>query len=79
MIMAHTLSKANIDYVLVEKRDTISTWTGAGLTMWAHGMRILHQLRLEEALRPSSSAVKAFETVGSRGKIIGFYPQTDTL
>jgi 2-polyprenyl-6-methoxyphenol hydroxylase-like FAD-dependent oxidoreductase len=79
LIMAHALSKANIDFVLVEKRDTISTWTGAALSMWGHGMRILHQLGLEDVLLPAYAPVRSFETVGTRGETIGSYPQTDAL
>jgi 2-polyprenyl-6-methoxyphenol hydroxylase-like FAD-dependent oxidoreductase len=77
MLMAHALSLADIDFVVVEKRDTISTWTGAGLSMWAHGMRILHQLRLRDALRPAGAAVDRQVAVRPDGAIMGIYPQPE--
>ena len=65
--VAHLLSLAKIDFVLVEKRDTISTWTGAGLTLWPHGMRIFHQMGLMSVLEPIASKLVWVEAVGPGG------------
>lgn len=77
MIMAHALSLADIDFVLVEKRDTISTWTGAGLTVWSQSMRILHQMGLRDALFSAGLGVNMIEVVGPGGSTIARYPEFD--
>ncbi|KPM41030.1 hypothetical protein AK830_g5544 [Neonectria ditissima] len=48
LCLAHSLSLAGIDYVLLESRDTIVEKTGLGLALWPHGVRILDQLGLLE-------------------------------
>lgn len=50
LFLGHALSRANIDYIILERRDNIVEDTGFGLALWPHGMRILDQLgMLEEA------------------------------
>jgi hypothetical protein len=51
LCLAHALAGAGIDYVLLERRDTVVQRSGLGLALWPHGVRILDQLGLfEEAL-----------------------------
>ncbi|KAH8900827.1 FAD/NAD(P)-binding domain-containing protein [Thozetella sp. PMI_491] len=73
MVVAHALTLAGIDFILVEKRDHVSTWTGAGLTMWPHGERILDQLGLLETLSPLAMDVTRMETVLENGRPAGWY------
>jgi 2-polyprenyl-6-methoxyphenol hydroxylase-like FAD-dependent oxidoreductase len=77
MIMAHALTLAKIDFLLVEKRDEISTWTGAGLGMWSQGMRILHQMGLLEVLKPAQTEIAGMQVVGAGGRPHTFHPQID--
>ena len=46
LCLAHTLSLANIDYVLLEQRSTVVEESGFGLALWPHGVRILDQIGL---------------------------------
>ncbi|KAK7418276.1 hypothetical protein QQX98_004061 [Neonectria punicea] len=48
LCLAHSLSLAGIDYILLESRDTVVEKTGLGLALWPHGVRILDQLGLLE-------------------------------
>jgi hypothetical protein len=48
---AHALAGTGIDYVLLERRDTVVQSSGLGLALWPHAVRILDQLGLfEEAM-----------------------------
>jgi 2-polyprenyl-6-methoxyphenol hydroxylase-like FAD-dependent oxidoreductase len=48
LCLAHTLSLAGIDYVLLERRSTVVEESGFGLALWPHAVRILDQLGLLE-------------------------------
>ncbi|KAK7918324.1 hypothetical protein PG985_010198 [Apiospora marii] len=49
---AHALSKAGIDYVILERRDQLDVDSGASVAVWPHNVRLLDQLgMLEEADR----------------------------
>lgn len=49
--LAHALTHADIDYVLLEQRDSVVEESGATLALWPHGVRILDQLGLLEEAR----------------------------
>jgi 2-polyprenyl-6-methoxyphenol hydroxylase-like FAD-dependent oxidoreductase len=51
LCLAHSLTLAGIDYVLLESRDSIVEKSGFGLLLWPHGVRILDQIGLLEAGR----------------------------
>ncbi|KAL1890881.1 hypothetical protein Sste5346_008022 [Sporothrix stenoceras] len=46
LCLAHAFTLANIDYVLLEKRDTPVEPSGFSVTLWSHTVRILDQLGL---------------------------------
>jgi 2-polyprenyl-6-methoxyphenol hydroxylase-like FAD-dependent oxidoreductase len=48
--LAHALEKANIDYVILEGRDSIAPQLGASIILSANGSRILDQLGVYEPL-----------------------------
>ena len=52
LIAAHILSKANIDFVLLERGPTVTPEPGSSLALYPHTDRILDQLRLLEPLQP---------------------------
>lgn len=54
---AHCLSRAAIDFVLLERRSTPTIQTGANLVLMATGMRILGQLGLADAMADVSSTL----------------------
>lgn len=43
---AHTLSKAGIDFVVLERQPTIGEDTGASIIVQPHGLRVLSQVGL---------------------------------
>ncbi|KUJ12473.1 FAD/NAD(P)-binding domain-containing protein [Mollisia scopiformis] len=51
LTLAHAFSHANIDYVLLEARDTISPQIGASIVIMPNGARILDQMGLYDELR----------------------------
>ncbi len=44
LCLAHSLTLAGIDYVLLESRDVIVEKSGFGLALWPHSVRILDQI-----------------------------------
>jgi 2-polyprenyl-6-methoxyphenol hydroxylase-like FAD-dependent oxidoreductase len=48
LCLAHTLSLAGIDYVLLEQRETVIEKSGFAVALWPHGVRILDQLGMLE-------------------------------
>ncbi|KAK6076024.1 FAD binding domain-containing protein [Seiridium cupressi] len=49
---AHALSKAGIDYIILERRKALDVDSGASVAVWPHNVRLLDQLGLlEEAER----------------------------
>ena len=51
---AHALSKAGIDFIVLERRETILEDIGATIFLWPQGMRIMSQLGVLEDLRAIS-------------------------
>ncbi|KAH7009627.1 FAD binding domain-containing protein [Ilyonectria destructans] len=58
LCLAHSLSLAGIDYILLESRSTVVEKTGLGLALWPHGVRILDQIGLLEEGRKVYLPVK---------------------
>ncbi|KAF4637218.1 hypothetical protein G7Y89_g864 [Cudoniella acicularis] len=50
LTLAHTLSRANINYILLEARDTLSPNLGAGIVVMPNGARILDQMGIWEPI-----------------------------
>lgn len=51
LTLAHMFERANIDYVLLEARDTISPQFGASIVIMPNGARIMDQMGLYEELK----------------------------
>lgn len=49
--MAHALTLAGIDYVLLERGNSVVVESGASLAMWPHSVRVLDQFGLLEEAR----------------------------
>jgi 2-polyprenyl-6-methoxyphenol hydroxylase-like FAD-dependent oxidoreductase len=71
MTAAHALSKAGIDFVLLESRSEIALDAGCNLVLSAMGMRALGQLGLLPALNEVSSPVTKFKRFDHKGRDIG--------
>lgn len=48
---AHILSRAGIDYVVLERRSSVHIDVGASLALWPQTLRVLSQLGLLERLQ----------------------------
>jgi 2-polyprenyl-6-methoxyphenol hydroxylase-like FAD-dependent oxidoreductase len=71
MTAAHALSKAGIDFVLLESRSEIVMDAGSGLVLSAMGLRALAQLSLLPALSKMSTPVDKFKRLDHKGRDIG--------
>lgn len=56
--LAHCLSKAKIDYVVLERSEEICNSDGASLAMWPHNGRIMDQLGLLESAQKIDCNIK---------------------
>jgi 2-polyprenyl-6-methoxyphenol hydroxylase-like FAD-dependent oxidoreductase len=68
---AHALSRAGIDFVLLESRSKIVIDAGSGLVLSAMGLRALGQLGLLPALSKVSTPVDKLKRLDHKGRDIG--------
>ena len=71
MTAAHALTKAGIDFVLLESRPEIVLNAGSNLVLSAMGLRALSQLGLLSALAKVSSPVTKFKRFDHKGRDLG--------
>ncbi|KAJ4363941.1 hypothetical protein N0V83_009394 [Neocucurbitaria cava] len=71
MTAAHALTRAGIDFVLLEGRHEIALDAGCNLVLSSMGMRALGQLGLLPALKKVSSPVTKFQRLDHKGRDIG--------
>jgi 2-polyprenyl-6-methoxyphenol hydroxylase-like FAD-dependent oxidoreductase len=55
---AHCLCAANIDFVVLERCESIPEESGASIGIWPQGVRLLHQLKLLKAAEQISDPLK---------------------
>ena len=79
LIMAHALARANIDWVLIERRDTVPLRTGAALLLLPQGVRILDQLGILQQAQQIGSKLGNFIHTDSSGNVIRDDRFFDTL
>ncbi|KAI3392837.1 hypothetical protein diail_5150 [Diaporthe ilicicola] len=48
LYLAHALSRANIDYIVLEQCDSVLRYQGAGVLLYPHTLRLLDQIGLYE-------------------------------
>ncbi|KAK8097764.1 uncharacterized protein PG998_013250 [Apiospora kogelbergensis] len=48
LYLAHALSRAGIDYVVLEQHESVRRWQGAGVLLWPQTLRLLNQIGLYE-------------------------------
>jgi 2-polyprenyl-6-methoxyphenol hydroxylase-like FAD-dependent oxidoreductase len=48
LYLAHALSRATIDYVVLEQNESVLRYQGAGLILYPHTIRLLDQIGLHE-------------------------------
>ncbi|KAI3319252.1 FAD/NAD(P)-binding domain-containing protein [Xylariaceae sp. AK1471] len=68
---AHALTKAGLDFVVLEGREETSTEAGTHLVMNSLGLRALSQLGLSDAVNKVSTALPSVKRINDRGRDIG--------
>jgi FAD dependent monooxygenase len=51
LTLAHTFARANINYVLLEARNSLAPQLGAGIVIMPNGCRVLDQMGLLETMK----------------------------
>lgn len=67
LTLAHSLDKANIDYVILDKGIVAPPW-GTSITIHPHGCRILHQIDCLDAVSDQCAPMEIFYQRTSSGK-----------
>jgi 2-polyprenyl-6-methoxyphenol hydroxylase-like FAD-dependent oxidoreductase len=58
LMAAHAFSAAGLDFVLLERRNTVVGSDGASLAIYPHTLRVMDQLHLLEPLERIKSTMK---------------------
>ncbi|KAH8890050.1 FAD binding domain-containing protein [Thozetella sp. PMI_491] len=69
LVAAHILSQAGIDFVVLEKHNTVYPELGNATGLWPHTMRVMDQLRLLEPLRTLATPLINKTVLNRDGKI----------
>lgn len=67
LVAAHSLSKANIDFVVLEGRPEVVKDVGASLVLGADSMRLLSQFGLLDKLRVTGTEILKWESYSTQG------------
>ncbi|KAI8949178.1 hypothetical protein F4801DRAFT_580722 [Xylaria longipes] len=59
----HALSRASIDFIVLEYRDSVTTDFGASLVLWPQGLRVLAQIALHERLQGIGAELDRTKTI----------------
>ena len=71
LVAALALSKAGIDFVVLERRDALDLDAGASMAMWPHNVRLLDQLGLLEIAHKTYMPVKHKRNLRRDGTELG--------
>lgn len=67
LVAAHALSKAGIDFVVLEGRPQIAEDVGASLVLISHNIRVLAQLGMLDQLRDKGHEVMRWAEYNDKG------------
>ncbi|KAK5635358.1 hypothetical protein RRF57_011070 [Xylaria bambusicola] len=62
---AHILSKANIDFVILEQHDNLTPWIGSLIVLWPATYRMLKQLGILDEMLPILNKLEDYETINA--------------
>jgi 2-polyprenyl-6-methoxyphenol hydroxylase-like FAD-dependent oxidoreductase len=79
LTLALILERYNIDYMLLEKHDTIAPPLGAGIGLQAHGLRIMEQLGIYEKLASLGMPLNKLKTFAPGGRLLSDQPTAGDL
>lgn len=74
LYLAGALSKANIDFVVLEQYHSVVTHAGAGIIMWSHSARLLDQLGLLDEMIKCSGEFDNKTDLLQNGQVIRTNP-----
>ena len=69
LTLANALQQAHIDYILLDRRDTVTPDVGASIAFFPNGARILDQLGCFEGLMKTTVPLTNLEEYDHRGKL----------
>ncbi|KAK4144474.1 uncharacterized protein C8A04DRAFT_27660 [Dichotomopilus funicola] len=70
LTLANALEQANVDYVLLERRDEIAPQVGASIGIFPNGARILDQLGAWENVNKLTEVLRVFQNRDGKGNPI---------
>lgn len=70
IVASNALQRLGVDHVVLEKYSDIAPPLGAGISMWPHGLRVLHQLGYLPAIQKASVPISRFCSRDPSGKLI---------
>ncbi|KAL2820990.1 hypothetical protein BDW59DRAFT_174313 [Aspergillus cavernicola] len=60
LTLAHCLHRANIDHIIIEKREEIAPQEGASIGLWPNGSQVLEQLGLYDEMERQTEPLNRF-------------------
>ena len=79
LAMAHALTLANIDYIVLEKQPIVAAGYGSGIGIWPHNITLLEQFGVFQELMENSSPLHTSYHLDPEGREIQRYPLFDRI
>jgi 2-polyprenyl-6-methoxyphenol hydroxylase-like FAD-dependent oxidoreductase len=70
LTLANALSRKDIDFLVLETREMVTTHTGAAVCLVSNGTRILDQMGMLDEISEATMPLKAFYTWRANGKLL---------
>ena len=70
LYLAHALSRANIDYLVLEQYDSVLRHQGAGVLVYPQITRLLHQIGLYEKAKDYMTLHTQTDLLARNGQVI---------
>lgn len=74
LALANMLVSANIDFLVLERHHTVLPDSGACITLWPHGTRILAQLGFEGSASKDILKLHSRKIIDSQGNLLSDDP-----
>lgn len=70
LVASNCLQRLGIDHIVLEKHAEVAPPMGNGISMWPHGLRVLHQLGYLPAIQRDAVPVNRFLSRGPDGRVM---------
>ncbi|KAK8074382.1 monooxygenase [Apiospora hydei] len=70
LVLAHSLHRAGIDYLVLEARDRIDPQVGASLGLFSNGARVLDQLGVYDNILECTDPLVWYDTLTGEGSLV---------